>query len=204
MENKKKCIDIIKWRNYKFCAWENHRKDGSTWLNYEIQRNVYLGTDKSGKKEYSNQSLSITKLEDLCYLKTMIKFIMARNNTKPINKYNFVCYKVLNEDKKKVWKDKDKPTKEEMKEALNLTHFFRTYKDKDNKKQKTKHLIVNSSELDITRDFIDCCISKIEHIYESEKREYRNSTYKDNIDYSSQNSAEDDFIDEKIDDEIPF
>ena len=98
MENKKKskCITIIKWRNYKLSAWENHRKDGSTWLSYEIQRSIFLGKDKPEGQKYDNQALSLTKLEDLCYLKTIIKYIMARNNTNPINKYSFVCYKVIN------------------------------------------------------------------------------------------------------------
>lgn len=202
-EKKKKCIKIIKWRNYGLSAWENTRKDNSTWLNYEIQRSVYLGTDKQGNKNYDNRSLSLTKLEDLCYLKTMLKFVMARYNAKPIFKYNYVVQKVLDEEKVKLWKDKEKPSKEEMKEALKRVHFFRNYTDKEGNKKETKHFILNSSELDITRDFVDYCISKIENIYDSEKRMNNNSNYQDNVNYS-QPEEKGEFIDEKIDDDIPF
>lgn len=207
MEKKtNKCYKVIRWKNYNLSAWTNKREDGSMWLNYEIQRSVFLGKDKEGNKNWSNQALSITKLEDLCYLKTLIRYMIPKLNNKPLQKFSFVSIKIFDEDEKKQWKDKDKPTKEELKKSLKLIHFFRKYTDKDKKVQETKRFILNVSELDIFRDFVEYSISQINDIYDKfEKFVYKKenpSKYKDNIDYSQENKEE--FIDEKLNDDIPF
>jgi len=203
-ENKSsECFTIYKWKNYNLSAWLNHGKENQ-WFAYEIQRNAFLGVDKSGKKSWSNQSLSLTKLEDLCYLKTIINYLIPKLNDNPIQKFSFVGQKVFDEEQKAKWKDKEKPTKQELKDSLKLIHFYRNYIDKDNKTQKTKLFVIRVSEIDILRDFVQFCISKIHEVYKDSRKEILGkkggSAYQDNIDYSQ----EEEFVEEKIDDDIPF
>jgi len=205
-EKKSECKNVFYWTNYKLSAWLSEGKDGKPWFKYQLEHKVFLGKDKPEGEQYKNQSLSLNKIDDLCYLKTLVKYLIPRQNPSQLEKNCYIAHKILNEEKKLKWKDKDKPTKEEMKMSLNLTRFVKSYTDENGKTQQTKNdLIINTSELDILRDFIDFCISKIYWI----KRNWQNSfekrdkTYKDNVDYS-QNSNKDEFIDENIDDEIPF
>lgn len=201
-ENKKICRKIIRWKNYILGAWENYGQDGSKWLNYEVQRNQYLG-ETNGKKSWRSQSLSLTKLEDLCYLKTLVRSMIATHKPVTQQKFSFVSQKIVDEKEKEKWKDKENPTKEELRKSLKLIHFYRKYRDKEKNVKETKRFIINVYELDILRDFVEHCISRIDSIYDGERREYK-SNYQDNVNYTNSSENKGEFIDQPIDDEIPF
>ena len=205
MDNKKKseCKTALYWTNYNFSAWLNDGKDGKPWFKYEIQNSIFLGKNKPEGQQWKNQALSLNKIDDLCYLRTIIRNILPTIGTNFIKKNYYVAHKILDEKQKDSWIDKEKPTKQELKKALTRTRFFRTYTDKDGKEQETKEFIIFTSELDILRDFVDFCISKIFYIKSKWERSFVKYDKKqsDNIDYSKN---QDEFIDEKMDDEIPF
>jgi len=195
MENNKNvCENAIWWRGLNLSAWISKGTNNKLWFKYEIQKSTFLGKDKPEGQQWENQALSINKLEDLCYLKTLIRYLIAKKDDKVLQKNCYVARKIKDE--------------RDGKEIFLKCEFFRKYRDnKDNTVKETKRLILNVSELDILRDFVEYCISQIFNIKRTWERNINKksfgSTYQDNVEHSSQ-EQKGEFIDEIIDDDIPF
>lgn len=185
MQNKKqRPYSVVYWAGYNLNlgAWINHREDGSIWFNYEIQRSIFLGKDKPKDKQYQNQSLNLNKLEDLCYIKSIIRFLAVRKDDKEVKKNCYVANKILENGELKTFQ------------------LYKNYTDKDGKVQRIEGLKFNISQLDILRDFVDYCISQIHDLYSNferniKKKSSSSQVYQDN---------EHEFVDEIVDDEVSF
>lgn len=207
-DDRKRSETAIWWRGLSLSAWINNGNDGNLWFNYEIQRSIFLGKDKPKAEQWDNRKLSINNLEDLCYLKTLIRHSIPKTSDQPYQKNCYVIRKI-------------KEMKGE-KEVFTKFELFRKYRDKkDNDAVKeTEHLILNIGEIDILRDFVEYCISQIFDIKrtweKNIKKEILGSVYGDNLDHSENSynqttnvastTGQDqtgNFVGE-IDDDIPF
>jgi hypothetical protein len=188
-------IPLNKSDFYSFKMWvkDIEFEDGKTArkFTYSIDRSFYKGKKEDGTNDYDNESLNLSRASDISYVRKLLQILRPKENANTHKIGRYYANKIMTPSKK-----------DESKKFLTTYRIYRKYNDKDGNLQETKGAVFPCNDMYVLMDFLGDCVKKINDALNDLEPRYRSEFYGDS-DKQAQHSNND-FVDEPIDDDIPF
>jgi len=161
-------------------------------FNYSIDRSFYKGKKEDGTNDYDNRSLGLARTSDISYIRKLLQILKPKKAETEFKIGKYYARKILTPSQK-----------DPSKKFLTTYEINREYFKKETKKyERTQTVVFPCNDMYVLMDFLGDCVKQVNYALSELEPRYRAEFYGDSDKEVGNGKGE--FIDERIDDDIPF